>query len=71
MKANGKIEFFEGCISGSIVTEKKTDKPAFGWDTIFVVDGFGKTIASLSEFKHQLNFRREPYLLFSTKYLQD
>lgn len=42
----GKIEFFEGETRGTIVPERVP--PKFGWDAIFLPEGYDKTYAELS-----------------------
>ena len=44
---NGQEYLFEGIINGMIITEKKGTN-GFGYDPIFVPDGYSKTFAELS-----------------------
>ena len=67
-KDSQKLSIYEGSISG-VISDKVEGKNGFGWDYIFIVDGFGKTISLLEEHKHLLNFRREPYIKFSINHL--
>lgn len=45
---NGEIRYFEGTVPGVIVDEKRGDN-GFGYDPIFVPDGYQETFAQLSE----------------------
>lgn len=42
----GGIHFFEGSISGTLVSPRGTD--GFGWDSIFQPDGYEKTFAEMT-----------------------
>lgn len=54
---DGKEYSFEGIISGQIINEKKGEH-GFGYDPIFVPDGYSKTFAELSaEEKNQISHR--------------
>ncbi len=54
---DGKEYSFEGIISGQIINEKKGEH-GFGYDPIFVPDGFEKTFAELNaEIKNQISHR--------------
>lgn len=44
---NGKMNQFEGILSGTIITEKRGTH-GFGYDPIFVPDGYTQTLAELS-----------------------
>jgi len=44
---NGKEYFFEGCIKGNIIREKRGEK-GFGYDPVFISDGYDKTFAELN-----------------------
>jgi inosine triphosphate pyrophosphatase len=47
---NGKeIHFFDGEMRGHIATEARDDGMGFGFDTIFINDGFDKTRAEMTE----------------------
>ena len=46
-KNNNKSYSFEGIINGTIITEKKGGH-GFGYDPIFMPDGYSKTFAELS-----------------------
>ena len=53
-----KIYFFEGAIKGKIVKPK--GKSDFGWDPIFLPDGYEKTFAEMShEEKNKISMRRK------------
>lgn len=43
----GEIHVFEGIMEGKIATEERGDN-GFGWDPIFIPDGFEKTLAEMS-----------------------
>lgn len=43
---NGKTQIFEGRVDGHIQPSKTGDK-GFGYDPIFVPDGFGKSFAEM------------------------
>lgn len=45
---NGKIKQFEGIVKGEIIKEKKGIK-GFGYDSVFVPEGFYKTFAEMTE----------------------
>ena len=52
----GEIHFFEGKITGKIVSPRGT---GFGWDPIFQPDGFSKTFGEMtSHEKNQISMRR-------------
>lgn len=54
---NGKIQYFEGKITGNIA-EKKSGNTGFGYDPLFVPDGFSQTFAELgSETKNKISHR--------------
>lgn len=54
---NGKKHLFQGYINGTILTEKR-GSGGFGYDPLFVPDGFGKTFAELTiEEKGQISHR--------------
>lgn len=54
---DGKEHLFEGIVNGKIINEKRGEK-GFGYDPIFVPDGFDKTFAELSsEEKNQISHR--------------
>ena len=47
LNINGKTFFFEGKIDGKIIFNKRGDN-GFGYDSIFIPDGYTKTFAELS-----------------------
>lgn len=47
-ESENKYRFFEGICSGTI-TKKKHGEKGFGYDPIFIPDGFDKTYAEMSE----------------------
>lgn len=54
---NGREKYFEGIINGSISYEPRGEN-GFGYDPIFIPDGFSKTFAELSsEEKNSLSHR--------------
>lgn len=58
LPAAGQPVFFEGTIKGTIVAPR--GESGFGWDPLFVPDGFDKTFAELgSEVKNTLSMRRK------------
>jgi len=56
-KSQRDIHFFEGVINGKIVSPR--GKTNFGWDPIFMPDGYDKTFAEMSrEEKNKISMRR-------------
>lgn len=54
---NGIIEFFEGSIAGAIVSPRGDN--GFGWDKIFLPDGYDKTFAEMTiEEKNEISMRK-------------
>lgn len=54
---NGKEYLFEGVVNGKIITEKKGDK-GFGYDPIFVPEGYSETFAELgNDIKNKISHR--------------
>ena len=54
---NEKTYFFEGCVTGHITTEPKGEH-GFGYDSVFVPDGYDETFAELSaEEKNSISHR--------------
>lgn len=54
--ANGSdVRFFEGSVRGRIVAPR--GPPGFGWDPIFVPEGYDQTYSELSEEKHAMSHR--------------
>lgn len=54
---NGKEHQFEGVVDGHIINTKK-GRTGFGYDPIFVPDGYGKTFAEMTaEEKNQISHR--------------
>lgn len=57
LNLNDKQYLFTGIVNGSIINEKKGDN-GFGYDPIFVADGFNKTFAQMTfEEKNQISHR--------------
>ena len=53
----GQMHFFEGAIKGRIVSPRGDN--AFGWDPIFMPEGYDKTFAEMSkEEKNKISMRR-------------
>jgi non-canonical purine NTP pyrophosphatase (RdgB/HAM1 family) len=56
--SNGENKYFEGIINGKIVEPR--GESDFGWDPIFVPDGFDKTFAEMgTEEKNKISHRRK------------
>ncbi|MDR0698173.1 MAG: non-canonical purine NTP diphosphatase [Tannerella sp.] len=54
---NGEELFFEGIINGRIITEKRGET-GFGYDPVFMPDGFNETFAELgSDTKNKISHR--------------
>ena len=54
---NGKEEFFEGIVIGQIIEEKR-GKTGFGYDPIFMPDGYDETFAELgADIKNKISHR--------------
>lgn len=54
---SGKAHFFEGVCRGKIITEKRGEK-GFGYDPVFVPEGYHQTFAELSsEEKNKISHR--------------
>lgn len=57
LNINGTQHFFTGIVSGEIISEKRGTN-GFGYDPVFVADGFDRTFAELSsEEKNQISHR--------------
>lgn len=57
LHCNGENHLFEGVIRGSIIREKKGNE-GFGYDPIFMPEGYDKTFAELGiEVKNQISHR--------------
>jgi non-canonical purine NTP pyrophosphatase (RdgB/HAM1 family) len=55
---NGKAKFFKGTIKGRIVSPRGAG--GFGWDKIFMPDGFKKTFGEISrEEKNKISMRKK------------
>lgn len=53
----GKTHFFDGVVEGHIITEKRGDG-GFGYDPLFVPDGYEKTFAEMgNEVKNNISHR--------------
>lgn len=53
-----QIHFFEGSLSGAIV--KPTGKTSFGWDPIFLPNGYNKTFQQMDKSqKNKISMRRK------------
>lgn len=57
LRCNGENHLFEGVIRGSIIREKKGNE-GFGYDPIFMPEGYDKTFAELgTKVKNQISHR--------------
>ena len=57
LSLNGEIKFFEGSVNGKIVDAKGEN--GFGWDKIFIPDGYNKTFAEMSsQEKNKISMRK-------------
>ena len=57
LRCNGENHLFEGVIRGNIIREKRGSE-GFGYDPIFMPEGYDKTFAELgSEVKNQISHR--------------
>lgn len=57
LRLNGEHHFFEGVINGTI-TQGRLGKKGFGYDPIFIPEGFSKTFAEMSpEEKNKISHR--------------
>lgn len=58
---NSELHTFEGIVEGEIINEKRGDK-GFGYDPIFVPEGFNKTFAEMSmEEKNKVSHRARAF----------
>jgi XTP/dITP diphosphohydrolase len=56
-KSHKDIRLFEGIIKGTIVREK--GQTGFGWDPIFMPDGYAKTFAEMTQVeKNNISMRK-------------
>ncbi len=54
---NGKVQTFEGTVNGEIITEKRGGQ-GFGYDPIFLPEGYNNTFAELgTDIKNQISHR--------------
>ena len=54
---DGKKELFEGIVKGKIITQKKGSE-GFGYDPLFVPDGYTETFAELgADIKNKISHR--------------
>ena len=59
---NGRELLFEGSVNGSIATEKRGDK-GFGYDPVFIPEGYGQTFAELgADVKNTISHRARAVL---------
>lgn len=64
------LHYFEGQVDGTIATEK-SGKQGFGYDPLFVPDGYDKSFAELgTDIKNQISHRARAVLKLS-QYLKD
>ncbi len=58
---NGEMHTFEGIVEGKIIQEKRGDE-GFGYDPIFVPDGYNETFAEMSmEEKNKISHRARAF----------
>jgi XTP/dITP diphosphohydrolase len=71
--ADNQAKFFDGEIKGRIALEPKGSKiEGFGYDPIFIPEGFDKSFAELgAEFKNTISHRRKALAKLSQYVLQD
>ncbi|WP_120993659.1 non-canonical purine NTP pyrophosphatase [Stutzerimonas urumqiensis] len=60
-----KRHFFEGRLDGRIVTEPAADRSS-QWDSVFVPEGYDRTLADLGEQKNELSMRRRALEAFAS-----
>lgn len=61
---SGEEHFFEGVCRGNILTEKRGEK-GFGYDPVFVPEGYNKTFAEISsEEKNKISHRGKAVMAF-------
>lgn len=56
---NKEIKFFEGKLEGRITSPRKGQ--GFGWDFIFIPEGYDKTFSEMPEEKHKISMRRKAF----------
>ena len=62
LHSTGRVKFFEGCVQGTIIDEKR-GIGGFGYDPIFVLEGYEKTFAELTpEVKNKIGHRGKALL---------
>jgi XTP/dITP diphosphohydrolase len=62
LNENGKISYFEGILEGSIST-KPLGEGGFGYDAIFIPQGYNQTLAEMtSEEKNKISHRKQALL---------
>lgn len=67
---DGRVEFVEGRVDGRIIYPPRGEK-GFGYDPIFLPDGYQKTFAEMSrEEKQQISHRGKALQKFINKYCQ-
>ncbi len=55
------VKLFEGQSSGSVAREPRGEQ-GYGWDSVWVPDGFERTLSELSSSKYVVNMRLLPFL---------
>jgi len=64
----GQVHLYQGEIKGKVGNKVEGGS---GWDTIVYLPSLNKTLGELKEYKHIVNFRRDPYLKFSLEHMND
>lgn len=65
---NGEVEYFEGSIEGEITTEPRGEE-GFGYDPVFIPNGFEETFAQMSKGEKNAISHRGRAVLKFTRYL--
>ncbi len=67
---DGKQYFFEGTLNG-IITENQSGKGGFGYDPLFLPNGYTKTLAELTDFQKNLISHRGIAIRNLSKFLEN
>jgi non-canonical purine NTP pyrophosphatase (RdgB/HAM1 family) len=60
------VQTFEGACSGRVAQEPRGEQ-GYGWDSVWIPDGFERTLAELSGSKYVVNMRLLPFLELAAK----